>query len=202
MPRCPTCRAWLDSDRERLGSRCPKCREPLYERPVRVRQEAEDGEGHCLAHPDNVASGTCQRCGNFLCAVCRTRWRGQRLCLACVERALASRAASPEEERAHYLQALWSLICGLGGWAVGLLGVVLIVMAVSGGPENSRFVAVVPGVLLLVGAPAFLIPGLGLGAAAIRTRGDHLILATAGLVLSALMAGAIIGMICLSAWRN
>jgi hypothetical protein len=167
-----------------------------------VRREAEQGEGACVAHPGNVAVGTCQRCGNFTCAVCRTRWRGQRLCLACVERALASRVASPEEARAHYLQALWSLICGLGGWALGLLGAVLMVVGISGGPENPRIVAVVPGILLLFGAPAFLVPGLGLGVTAIRARGDHLILATAGLVLSALMAGAIIGMICLSVWRN
>jgi hypothetical protein len=174
----------------------------LYERPARLRQGADDGKGYCVAHQENVAAGTCQRCGNFTCAICRTRWRGQRLCLACVERALASGATSPEEARAHYLQALWSLICGLGGWALGLIGVILMAIGVSSGPENPRIVAVVPGVLLLFGAPAFLVPGLGLGAAAIRMRGDHLILATAGFVLSALMAGAIIGMICLSVWRN
>jgi hypothetical protein len=122
--------------------------------------------------------------------------------MACVERALDSRAASPEEARAHYLQAVWSLICGLAGWAFGLLGIVLMALGFAAGMENPGVVAVVPGILLLLGAPAFLVPGLGLGAAAIRTRGDHLILATAGLVLSALMAGAIIGMVCLNVWRN
>jgi hypothetical protein len=56
--------------------------------------------------------------------------------------------------------------------------------------------------LLLLGSPVLVVPGLGLGATAIRSRGDHLILATAGVVLSALMAGALVGLVCLNMWRN
>jgi hypothetical protein len=174
----------------------------LYERAATVRRAEDEDEGQCVTHPDNVAAGTCHRCGNFYCSVCRTRWRRQLLCLACLQRALETREASPEEARAHYLQALWSLICGIGGWAAGLLGVVLMAVGLQAGPQDPSFLAVVLGFFLILGAPAFAVPGLGLGATAIRARGDHLILATAGMVLSALMAGAVVGVICLGIWRS
>ena len=202
MPRCPTCRKWLPEDRDRTGARCPVCREPIYERTAPPRLFTEPHEGQCVTHPTNAAAGTCQRCGNFYCAVCRSRWRRQLFCLACLERVLETREASPQERRAHYLQALWSLLFGIAAWALMLAGVVLIALAFWAGPEHPGVAAVLPGLLFTALAPAFAVPGLGLGATAIRSRGDHMILATIGLILSALMAGAIIGFLCLTAWRN
>lgn len=192
----------MSPKRERIGARCSACREPLYERPISPRLELEEDDGQCVTHPGTAAAGTCQRCGNFYCSVCRSRWRRQLLCLACVEHALENRETSPEEARMHFRQALWSLLCGLGGWATGLLGIVLLGVALAEGPQSAAIVLVFPGLLLFLFAPCFAVPGLGLGATAIRNRGDHLILATAGFVLSALMAGATIGMICLNVWRQ
>ena len=202
MPRCPSCRERLPADPAHAGARCPHCRDPLYERPASSSRWSSRADGQCAVHPSNPAVGTCQRCGNFHCAVCRTRWRGQVLCLACVERAFETNEAAPEEARTHFRQALWSLICGIGGWLLGLAGLVLTAIAFAAGPEHPAVVIVLPGMLCLLAAPLPIVPSLGLGATAIRERGNHLILATAGLILSGLEAGAFIGVICLSMWRN
>jgi hypothetical protein len=174
----------------------------LYERRTAPRRAEDAAEGQCVTHPASRAVGTCQRCGNFVCSVCRSRWQRRIVCLACLERTMQSREASPEETRAHYLQALWSMIFGVAGWALLLLGMVLFAYAFRAGPENPGVAAAVPALLFVLLAPSFVVPGLGLGAAAVRSRGDHLVLATIGLILSALMAGAIVGMIALSVWRN
>jgi hypothetical protein len=192
----------LPEEPERIGARCPVCREPLYERPVAPEPWAGDREGQCVTHPASAAVGTCGRCGNYMCVVCRSRWRRRSVCLACLERDLQSQEASPEEERVHFLQALWALIFGVAAWALALVGVLFIVIPMLADPEHPSLVGVVVGVLIMLVAPVLAVPGLGLGATAIRSRGDHMILATIGLILSALMAGAIIGFQCLSAWRN
>lgn len=202
MPRCPKCDERLPSDRDRAGARCPHCREPLYERGGVPRRRDGDADGQCATHPEAPSLGTCQRCGNFYCATCRTRWRGQVLCLACVERALDLRETSPEEAKTHFRLAVWSLVCGLGGWVLALFGVLFFFLGLQAGPDNPRIVLILPGVACLGLSPFASIPGIGLGAAAIRARGDHLILATAGLVLSCLEAGAFIGFCGLSFWRN
>ena len=202
MPRCPSCQKRLPDNNEDTGARCPRCRAPLYEREPSLRGALKEIDGQCVAHQASSAAGTCQRCGNFVCAVCRTRWQRRIVCLACLERGLQSHEASPEVARAHYLQALWSIIFGVGGWALLLTGTVLFAIGIRNGPENPAVVAVVPALLLLLAAPCLVVPGLGLGAGAVRSRGDHLVLATIGLVLSALMAGAIIGAIAITSWRS
>jgi hypothetical protein len=137
-----------------------------------------------------------------MCVVCRSRWRRRTICLACLERDLQSREVSPEEARVHFLQALWSLIFGVAAWALALVGVLCVAIPMLADPEHPSLVGALVGVLIMGVAPLFAVPGLGLGATAIRSRGDHMILATIGLILSALMAGAIIGFQCLGVWRN
>jgi hypothetical protein len=44
--------------------------------------------------------------------------------------------------------------------------------------------------------------GLGLGASALRTRGSHMIFATAGVVLGGVLIGALIGLFTFSLWIN
>ena len=87
MSRCPSCDYPLPADRERLGARCPNCRDPLYEPPGRLGRPAREGEGSCAVHTGVETVGVCARCGNYLCEVCRTQWRGQIICGACVQRA-------------------------------------------------------------------------------------------------------------------
>ncbi len=204
MPRCPSCGEALRGDSERMRARCPHCREPLYERPTPTDQRrGADDEGACLTHPQNRGVGTCQRCGNFLCAVCRTRWRNQALCVACLERALEQKEATAEETQSHYRQAVAALLCGLGAWGSGLLGFILMVTAVGGVQANSMAVMLIlPGGVLCLIAAMLAFGGIGQGVAAIRARGDHMILATAGLILSCLQPGAIIGLFSFAFWRE
>ncbi|HEV3261044.1 MAG TPA: hypothetical protein VG013_29605 [Gemmataceae bacterium] len=202
MLRCRYCRHLVRGERDRAGARCPRCREPLYERseaPKRAADQPEAGESLCAAHTRNVAVGTCQRCGNFMCAVCRTRWRQTAICTACAGRALESRETAPEEARVHLRQAMLALLFGIAAWVVTLVAVVVIVLGIEGDEKVGMLVL---GSLLLFGSPLLSVLGIGQGAAAVRARGDHMILATCGLLLSALQAGAVLGLLLLSTWNS
>jgi hypothetical protein len=195
MTRCPVCGERLPGDPDRHGARCPACREPLYDPPPR-RRDLVDGQ--CAVHPDNPALGTCGRCGNYLCATCRTRWRDRWLCAACVDRALERKEAVPAEASAHLRQALLALGLGVASWGFLLLASLL---ALAGmGSQNVVLVAL--GGLAVLASPLPAILGLGQGMAAIRARGDHMILATLGLVLCGLHVGVMIGLISFGIAQN
>jgi hypothetical protein len=197
MPRCPSCRERLSGDLDRHGARCPYCREPLYEAdPHGPRRRREVGQ--CAVHPDNPAASTCQRCGNYVCEVCRTRWRERWLCAACVDRALDRKEAVPAEAAAHLRQALLALVLGAVSWGIILVGVLVATAAVSS--KNIGLVVVASLVLLV--SPVASILGLGQAVAALRTRGDHMILATIGLILSGLHVGSIVGLLTFSLSQN
>jgi hypothetical protein len=188
--RCRYCRRGVYD--EEPGARCPRCREPLYERndiPTQAAENAGLEESRCAAHPRNLAVGTCRNCGNYICNVCWTRWRGSRVCVACVERALDSGEASPQEARAHFRQALLALVFGVVAWGMILLAIFGITLS------SGNLVAVGLGFMLVIGSLFVSAPGVAQGAAAIRARGDHMILATCGLLLSAVQAGAVIGLL-------
>jgi hypothetical protein len=198
MPRCPSCDNLLPDDRNQVGARCPNCKDPLYEPPGRVGRPAREGEGQCPVHPGVETVGTCRRCGNYLCEVCRTRWRAYMLCAACVQRALDAKEAAPELDSAHRRQALLSLFLGVGLWAVLILAflVAMVLAAASqGGPGP---LAVLAGLIILGAAGVASIMsifGIGSGASALRPRGPHMLLATGGLLLSCLFLGGMIGFI-------
>ena len=194
MAHCPSCDYPLPQDRERLGARCPNCRDPLYEPPERTSRPAREGEGACAIHPGQEAVGTCGRCGNYFCEVCRTRWRDQILCAACVERALTAREAAPGQARAQFRQALAGLLLGGGAWGALIL---VALLKLAGTPPTLL------GLLVLLLIPASLLMGvLGLGqaVAVLRTRGAHMILGTIGLIVSGLYMGAFIGMFTFFLW--
>jgi len=201
MARCPSCDYPLPSDRERLGARCPRCRDPLYEPPGGGSRTAREGEGACAAHPRNEAVGTCGRCGNYLCAVCRTPWRKQVLCTACVGRALESREASPEQARTHFRQAVLSVVLGLGAWALSFLAfLIAIPVEQSGSPAGK--ILVVLAFLVFFGDFLPALAGLGQAATALRTRGNHMILATVGLIVSGLYVGVVVGLFAMGLWLS
>jgi hypothetical protein len=192
MPRCRACGRYQRGEAEKIGARCHSCAEPLYESPF-----ASAGGGRaqddtvCAVHPANGALGTCTRCGNFFCAVCRTSWHGNLICPICLDRALETHEAVPAHQRAQWLHSLFALILGGSAWVITVLGFVVVAIGVSNGVNVG---AVGVGTMMLCGAviPAAL--GAGLGASAIRARGSHMILATVGLVLGALHVGMLIGL--------
>ena len=189
MRRCPECRERLPDDLERCGARCPECRESLYDPPPR-RRPRDDDDGRCPVHPDNATLGTCGRCGNYLCDTCRTRWRDRWLCAACVDLALERRETVPAEAAAHLRQSLLALGLGVASWAIFLTAILIAAAAMTGG---NKALVVLAGLIVLV-SPVPAMIGVGQGAAAIRARGDHMILATLGLVLSGLNVGVFIGL--------
>jgi hypothetical protein len=189
MIRCAECGERLGGDPDRYGSRCPACRAPLYDEPPGRRRDGDDGK--CAVHPDNPALGTCGRCGNYLCDVCRTRWRDRWLCAACVDLALERKEALPAEASAHLRQALLALALGVMSWLIFLSGMVLGVAAV--GSKSVMLMGL--ATLVLVMSPVPSVFGLGQGIAAIRARGDHMILATLGLVMCGLNVGVFIGLL-------
>lgn len=199
--RCYSCRQTLHGTREQIGARCPQCRRPLYEdhydsRHMRPRQELAGSE--CAAHAGSPAIGTCPRCGNYLCQLCRTRWQGKMVCTACVDRILSSNEPEPAEAKAHFRQALLGIILAMAAWLLVMTGTAIVLL---GGSTMNPGLAVLAGLLYF----AALLPGLlGLGqaAAAVRGRGDHMILATVGLFLSALYLGCILGMAAFLVWNS
>ena len=199
MARCPSCDYPLPENRERVGARCPSCRDPLYEPPGRFARAARPGEAACAAHPQNESVGPCGRCGNYLCEVCRTRWRDQVLCTACTERALGSPEASPEQAKSAFRQALLSLLLGIGAWVTAILVFVLFaVVLASSGPTLPLLVLFVLG---FVGAAVPAVFSIGQAVTVLRARVNHMLMATAGLVLSGLYVAVIIGYFVLAVWQ-
>src|SRR5262249_30354155 len=149
---------------------------------------AESGGNYCAAHPRNLAAGVCQRCGTYLCGVCRTQWLDRVGCLGCLEGAPETGDPRPGGPRAHQSPAVLSLVFGVGAWLlVALAGVPL--MLLSGSP--SEHFLVLSGLLVFTSfVPALF--GVGQGAAAIRARGERMILATCGLVLSGASVGTML----------
>jgi hypothetical protein len=201
MARCPSCDYPLPEDRERLGARCPNCRDPLYEPPGRFGRPVREGETACTIHPGNEALGTCGRCGNYICEVCRSKWRGQLLCPACVNRALEANEAAPEQVRTHFRQAILALVFGGGAWVVTVLAFVVVGLLAGGGTSQEFVGAALMMMFLLLCATLIALFGVGQAAAALRTRGNHMILATIGLILSGLNVGGMIGLMVFAFWQ-
>lgn len=209
MPRCRACGEYYRDNPERVRARCPYCRAALYERPGPAEglSEAEPGMANpCVAHPQNLARGTCGRCGNFACRVCKTDWHGSSWCVACVERVLETGAAARPESRAHTRQAILAFVFGVAGWALSLAGFLLLIGAlqneVNGKQEIANLAPFLIGLLLFLASPLLGILGVGQGAAAVRIRGNHMILATLGLFLSGLQTGVLLGLFTLTLWQQ
>jgi hypothetical protein len=205
MTRCPTCGYILPEDRERLGARCPHCHHALYLPPGRFPRPAGEGEAACTIHPGSVSVGTCGRCGNFLCDTCRTRWEKSVLCPACVDRALQGKDGDPARQRGHARQAKLGLAAGIGAWVLTALIVGLAFVSQAVGQGSDGMVAggaVLLVVLLLPFAVIVALIGLGQSVAALRTRGDSMILATLGLMLSGLHIGAMVGTMLFGIWLH
>jgi hypothetical protein len=200
MARCPSCSSPLPVDRERVGARCPACRDPLYQPPDRVPRPAGAGEAACTAHPGSVSVGACARCGNFLCVVCRTRWRGRVVCAACVERALAAGAAEEGQGRDHARQAVLGLVLGVAAWAVVALSVLGVKLAVADLDAVNQIAIGLLVFAAVAGGGLAAVFGLGQAVAALRARGTHMILATLGLFLCGLYLGAAVGLTVFNLW--
>jgi hypothetical protein len=197
---CRNCGEYIRGEADSIGARCPRCRQPIYEKKQTPRRAATGTtDPVCALHPMNQAVGPCQRCGTLVCGVCRARWHEQILCLACVRASLETKEAGPEEIRTQRRQATLSFFFALGGWALLLVGSVLL-LTLQGDKPHPELALLGRLVLFSSFVPASF--ALGQAASAIRMRGQRLRLATSGLVLAGTHLGLMIGFGLLSVWHN
>jgi hypothetical protein len=197
MARCPTCDYPLPNDRERLGARCPNCRDPLYEPAGRFARPARPDEAACVAHPESEAVSACLRCGATVCETCRCPWRGQVLCVSCVERAYANGEGESGQGRLLTRQSVAALLLGSSAW---LLSGLFYYTVRHADPQAGLGILILQPVLGL-GAGLVALFGVGLGASALRNRGQHVPLATVGLALSGLLLGTLLGLVTFTLWQ-
>lgn len=133
-PACPRCDAPLDLDHVVSGPQhCPACGrafEAVRFRP-QARREAvtevaaagPEEAASCAAHRRNAAVASCERCGIFMCALCRTEADGLSICAPCFERLAAEGALHSAATRyRNYLGLSW--MAGIAGalfWFPGLV---------------------------------------------------------------------------------
>ncbi len=139
-PSCPACGAALELLRVVSGMQaCPSCNAAFEatrfqppERSARVRQLAEAGDGTaCAAHPANQAAANCERCGVFMCSLCRIDADEQALCPACFDRLSSEGAlASTRTSFRDY---------GRQAWTVALAGLPLLALGAAIGPAAIYF---------------------------------------------------------------
>jgi hypothetical protein len=197
MIECRYCRRFFREDAETVGARCPRCRQPLYERPDPPRPPLLEGIKGCAVHPRQPSVGQCHRCRVAICSLCRTRWQSEVICPACMERVLRQPETARADPRVAQKLALASLFLGLAGWLL-FLGAGLPIVFVRNLTKEGAIIAGV-GLLLSLIPAAF---AFGQGTAAVRRRGPTLRLATAGLVLAASQLGLFLGVLLITVWSN
>lgn len=110
---CPQCQRTLPLDSfTGEGAPCPGCESTVTVRvfPAASKAAAQmadsrpiGAESTCYFHEDRVAVYSCNRCGRFLCRLCRISWPGEDVCPACVEVAIqAPEWRHMESERFHW----------------------------------------------------------------------------------------------------
>jgi hypothetical protein len=96
---CPHCAGRLAEDRINLGTaRCPHCRrsfeavpfQPPQRAPEKPRPAGPGDAARCANHRGNAAEASCDRCGVFMCLLCRIASDAKALCPACFDRLLAA----------------------------------------------------------------------------------------------------------------
>src|SRR5262245_25281271 len=124
-PSCPHCRALLDLDGVVSGSqRCLHCLRLFeavrFQPTARRAKVTEVGAGgpeeaaSCAAHRRNAAVASCERCGIFMCTLCRTESDGMTICAPCFERLAGQGALHTASTRySNYLGMAW--LCVLVG---------------------------------------------------------------------------------------
>lgn len=133
-PACPHCQTPLDLA-SRVGGEqhCPACARTFEaawfqpaarrERVTEVGAAGPDEAASCAAHRRNAAVASCDRCGIFMCTLCRTESDGMAVCLPCFERLAAEGGLHSAATRyRNYLGLAW--ISGLTGallWLPGLI---------------------------------------------------------------------------------
>lgn len=197
--RCRACHRRLRDDREDLKARCPYCRAALDEAsPPRLRT-AGPGDSVCAVHPRSPVVGRCDRCGSFVCTVCKTTWHKTTLCAGCLDHLLDTGQTETGPASSTTRQAVLSLVFGIAAWLVTFGGLILAGIGAIAG-MNVALLALAN--LTMMASSGAGVMGIGLGASVIYSRGEQMILATVGMLLGSLQLGAVLGLFGFSIWQR
>jgi hypothetical protein len=98
------------------------------ERPPPRRLELDQGQVQCARHARNPAVAACERCGAFMCALCKIDTDGKALCAACFERL----RGAGELESATTTFRSWRTL----GLHLGLVGIPMMSLGILIGPAS------------------------------------------------------------------
>lgn len=202
MLECPHCFRIFRAEPEKLGARCPKCRQPLFERAPKRRPTDKD-LGPCARHPGSMAIAKCSRCDKLMCMVCRTRWHEEATCPECIDQSVASGEPLPQETQRQQRQAWTGVVLACTGWFMALLVLWPLTSLHSSGAANDWGKWwVYLGTFFFFSSFIPALVALGQCTAALRLRGPQKLLAACGLVGSGAQLGLLVGIIVLNLWHN
>lgn len=157
--RCPRCRRPIDvnSIATSVNARCPLCGrsfEAVRFQPVdKTVMAAQPVDGQiaatqpCANHPRNAAVTNCQRCGAFMCALCRIDVDGRTLCPSCFER--LSSEGSLESTRTTFRDyrglSVVTVLAGMFLWFLSILLGPLAIYYASKGLQQKKQMAETDG---------------------------------------------------------
>lgn len=130
-PACPKCRRTVrGTPLDRGEQTCPSCYqayEVAWFNPLETLAELPETAGlgpeesaPCSTHERNQAVAACQRCGQFICSLCKTEADGKIWCPPCFERLSSEGALASTATRFKNYAGLATL-CILAGWLLGAL---------------------------------------------------------------------------------
>lgn len=197
MWECRHCGEILRGKKEAMPARCPECHRPLFERaqPPEITSSNKPGDSGCAVHPNNIGVGKCKECNSIICAVCRTRWGDNRLCVRCTERNIEAQEEQTESPQTHSRQAIIGLGLGVTGWTLAIVGLVCW-LNWFGLQSMVSYLGEV-GYLFLVSSICVTVLGLAYAFTSIRTRGHKLSMASSGLALNGSYLGLFLGFLVL-----
>jgi hypothetical protein len=97
-------------------------------RPAPRRLELDQGQVQCARHARNPAVAACERCGAFMCGLCRIDTDSKVICAACFERL----RGAGELESASTAFRSWRTL----GLHLGLLGIPMMSLGLLIGPAS------------------------------------------------------------------
>ena len=198
MIECRNCRAFLRQTPEQLGSRCPDCRMPLFERDDRPRRGEAPVSGYCDKHRSVQATAACERCQTKLCATCKTKWNEQTLCVDCQARSVQADEPHPRDIRSERFQGVLGFSMGVTAW---ICAIVAYGMLWTARPQGMSSALTWWSTLVLIAIlPAIFAVGQGLSAALGRSTFRQWGLS--GLILGSLHIGLTTGLFLLNFVRN
>lgn len=146
--RCPLCRKPIELRAIESGTfTCPQCTDPFEavrfdppRREISIPQMADGGlqaAQPCAVHQRNAAVANCERCGAFMCSLCRIDVDNRTLCPKCFERLSAEGSISSTRTTFRDYGGLASVVA-TGGCLLWFASMVLGPLAIYYGVKGLR----------------------------------------------------------------